>query len=73
MKTYIKLFLIIIFTSICFWAIGVNLHYLPFHLTDFIVSLFAFGGIIFWAEFDSEYIYKFINWIKSRKIKMDKS
>jgi hypothetical protein len=66
MKTYIKLFLVIIFASICFWAIGENLHNLPFHLADFIISLFAFGGIIFWAELDGEWIYKFIEWIKSK-------
>jgi hypothetical protein len=72
MKTYIKLFLVIIFAAICFWAITLNMHDLPFHLTDFIVTLFAFGGIIFWAEFDGEYIYKFIKWVQ-KKFKMDKS
>lgn len=60
MKSYIKIFLVIIFAAICFWAVSANLHNLPFHWTDFIISLFAFGGVIFWAEVDGEYIYKFI-------------
>ncbi len=67
MKVFVKILLVIFYLLVVLWAIGQSIDTLPFHFADFLVALFAFGGIIYWAEFDVEYIFKFIDWLKSKK------
>jgi len=67
MKIFLRIILVVIYFVILLWAFGNSIDAVPFHLSDFIVALFAIGGIIHWAEFDVDYILKFIEWLKNRK------
>jgi hypothetical protein len=37
-----------------------------------IESLFAIGGIIFWADISGEYVHRFIEWLRSKINKKNK-
>lgn len=66
MKYLVRILLVVIFMFACLWSIGNSIDSLPFHFSDFLLSLFAFGGVIYWAEFDTKYIFEFIEWLKTR-------
>ena len=66
MKNFLRIVLVIIYFVIILWAFSNSIDMLPLHLSDFVVALFAFGGVIYWTEFDIEYIYKFIEWWRNR-------
>ena len=67
MKHFVRILLVVIFMFACLWGIGNSIDMLPFHFSDFLLSLFAFGGVIYWAEFDADCIFRLIDWLKNRK------
>lgn len=66
MKAFVKISLSVIYLVIVLFAFGYNVDVLPFHVADVIVAMFAFGGVLYWADFGTEYIFKFIEWLKNR-------
>lgn len=68
MKTFFKILLVVLYMAIVLIAFGYTIDILPFHFSDIIVAFFAFGGVIYWAEFDVLYFSKFIEWFKETKL-----
>jgi hypothetical protein len=55
--------------AVVLYAFGYSIDMLPFHFSDIILAFFAFGGVIYWVEFDVLYIInKFIEWFKETKL-----
>jgi hypothetical protein len=72
MRGFIKITFLILYMAVAFFAFGLSIDVVPFHLSDLITALFAAGGVAFWAELDAVYLFKFIDWIKGRNKKIEK-
>jgi len=66
LKAFVRIIFVIIYFVIVLIAFGNSIDVIPFDISDIIVAMFAFGGVIYWAEFGTNYIILFIEWLKNR-------